>query len=125
VLGDPAYHLDDLRLNAKYNQPTVWTINSRARAGDAVMFYFIRPASAIVATGKLLKDAFRESRPDSDWYNYYLAEIGEIQMLDAPVGIKILRERCPAWGWLKSPIKSTVVPSAGVKSLKALLDNND
>lgn len=110
VLGNPKYHLDDLRLDAKENQPTIWTINKNARAGDEVLFYFVRPQSAILAKGKLLKDAYLDDDPNSDWYGFFLGEIGGLEFLNVPVAIQMLRSEFASWRWLKSPIKSSKVP---------------
>lgn len=120
-IGTPRLHLEDLKLDIRDHGTTVWTINKDAKRGERVIFYMTSPVSAFVAVGVLVTDAWQEPK-GSEWEGFWMAEIGELRLLAAPVTRKELLRRVPRWRYMYSPIMSQVVREQHVPELERILD---
>jgi EVE domain len=119
-IGTPPGHLEDLREDSVAGE-TIWTINSEARAGDHVLFYMTMPVGALVARGVVLRDARRETDPESPWRNYFMADIGSLEMFDRPITRATIMGRIPAWKYWSQPQRSSRVKEQFVLPLESLL----
>lgn len=120
-IGTPRLHLEDLKLDIRDHGTTVWTINKDAKRGERVIFYMTSPISAFVAVGVLVTDAWQEPK-GSEWEGFWMAEIGELRLLAAPVTRKELLRRVPRWRYMYSPIMSQVVREQYVPELERILE---
>lgn len=118
--GTPEDHLDPLTECADNGEIADWTINSKAKRNDRVLFYLKNPLSSLVASGVVLTDPEKNTKPYDNWYGYYIADIGSIEMLPHPIHISELRSKFPEWEWLKQPRRSTRVPDNVVRKLEHL-----
>ena len=111
--GSPDDHLDELEKVARTNDELGWwTINQSALPGDQVVFYMVRPMSAFVATAVVMTEPWRNDDATSEWYGHYVADMKHVKMLPRFIPLSEARERFPAWGFLRQPRRSILVPSA-------------
>lgn len=120
-LGTPEDHFEDLENDAGSGGISNWTINSKAKKGDYVLFYMIAPISALVAKGVVLSDATRNENPRDNWFGYFESDIVDLEMLKSQISLSEIRKKIPEWGYWKTPIKSTCVPDDFIKPLERLL----
>ena len=118
-LGCHDPHYRELQRCSRTQRATAWTINSRARPGDCVAFYLMRPDSALVAVGTVLAHPLKQ--PRGPWRGHFMTRIGGIKMLRRPVALGLLRDRYPDWGWARTPRGTTVVPVGIAPSFSKLL----
>ena len=116
-LGTPPGPFEDLEDLSATGKPIGWTINAKAKIGDAVFFYLVAPFSSIIARGRVQSPPGRNPDRKSVWFRRFMADIGDISMLPRPLHIRELRTAFPDWGYLKSPIQSSRVPDEIVPQL--------
>jgi hypothetical protein len=119
-LGSTPEHLWALALSARRRGTVPWTIASTARVGDDCFFYIIEPLGAFVARGRLRSAASKQLAKREGLPNYYVAEIGSIQLLERPIPLRRVRDAI-RWGWLDQPRMSARVPENVVTALLAML----
>lgn len=77
-------HLNELKKAERLGKSVRWSINSKAKKGDIVVFYIVRPISQFIATG-IVKS---EPSPDGNrypWPEKNMASIGSVRLLKEPV----------------------------------------
>jgi hypothetical protein len=119
--GTPELHLKDLQKAADHGSVKFWTVNSKARPRDRVIFYLLAPLSSFVATGTVASPPEFQDKRGDDWYGHYMADIKDIRMLARSFPLTVARTALPEWGWLKYPRRSTRVPSDVAPRLLKLL----
>lgn len=125
TIGTPEPHLNALQRAASRGSLLNWTVNSKVRPGDRIVFYLRAPLSSFVATGTVASHPkLQPSRKDA-WYGHYMADIKTIRMLPKNLSYPHVRAALPAWGWLKQPRRSTVVPADVVPRFLKLLQVSD
>lgn len=118
--GTPEAHLELLTECAESGEDVTWTINSKAKMGDRVLFYLKSPLSSLIASGVVLSNPEKNTDPDDKWEGYYESSIGSLKMLSHPIHISELRSKFPEWEWLKQPRRSARVPDSAVGKLQRL-----
>jgi hypothetical protein len=121
VLGTPPDHLAALRDDADQDGETFWTINLKARPGDGVLFYMIKPVSSIVAVGRVASRPERVDDPQSDFDGYTMATIDSIVFLPRPLPRARIQKRLPRWAYWITPVRSQRVQPVHYSRLEKLL----
>lgn len=111
-LGTPPHALRSIVNYARGRRAVQWTVHSQAQKGDVVLFYLLRPISALVAKGVLTRDAVKISSRRDAWFGHSMASIGQLELLPREISRGQLRKAFPRWGYWTQPRLSTRVPDA-------------
>jgi hypothetical protein len=120
VVGRPANGARDRIVDLAHTRGEwEWTVPRVAMAGDLVLFYLLNPDGQFVATGQLLSDA--QPGSSKEGAGKYVADVGEVNMLAAPVARLDAVDRVSGWGWPRQPHTETTVPHEHIDALASLI----
>lgn len=120
-LGTPPDALASLVKSTRARRTVQWTVHSQAQKSDVVLFYLLRPISALVAKGVVSRDAVKITSRRDPWFGHSMAPIGQMELLPREISRGQLRKAFPQWGYWTQPRVSARVPDATVPNLWRLV----
>ncbi|MBX9791619.1 MAG: hypothetical protein K2Y37_22080 [Pirellulales bacterium] len=99
-----------------------WNINKHAKRGDRLIIYVTRPRSAFVASAIVKSEIVTCPDIESEFRKKPCVWIDSLRLLKNELTLALAKDHFPGWGFLRSPISSTVVPKEIVDQLLGQLD---